>query len=112
MNDKRSDSTRPSARPPLPSIAPPTDDIDSEWGAEEIPAPAKLPPASATPSYPPAPEPPPVRSSAPAPRPSSAPVATQPSANNALRKQTLLGIAPVIPPRASEPPRGSEPPRP
>lgn len=126
MNDKRSDSTLPSARPPMPSIAPPTDDIDSEWGAEELPAPAKVPQAvavpvaqpssppaaSASPSYPPAPEPPPARASAPAPATATPLVA----ASNPLRKQTLLGIAPVIPQQRSEPPApakpASEPPRP
>lgn len=126
MNDKRSDSTLPSARPPMPSIAPPTDDIDSEWGADELPAPAKVPQAvaapvaqpssppaaSASPSYPPAPEPPPARPSAPAPATATPLVA----ASNPLRKQTLLGIAPVMPQPRSEPPAAakpaSEPPRP
>lgn len=135
MNDKRSESTHPSARPPLPSIAPPTEDIDAEWGADEAPAPAKVlqpaapqpaapatasaPPAAgstplptASPSYPPAPEPPPARTSD-APAPGALASAT-PVASNPLRKQTLLGIAPVIPPRSSPPAadKPSEPPRP
>lgn len=120
MTDKPSE--RVSGRPPMPSIAPPTDEIDSEWGADEMPAPAKVPELSAqpasSPSSPPRPAsvPAPRPSSAPAPRPSSAPaprpssspvastpVASTPAASNPLRKQTLLGIAPVIPPR-SEPP--------
>lgn len=145
MNDKRSLSERASARPPLPSIAPPTDDIDSEWGddaAPAVPAAPKLPqlspsvaPAVAAPSHEsvaapapvaaqPEPARAPLRSSLPPrpeavtgratstipPRPASiAPAPTSPSSppgyqNNPLRKQTLLGIAPVIPERASQPP--------
>jgi hypothetical protein len=165
MNDKRSDSTHPSARPPLPSIAPPTDDIDADWGADDAPVPqvvaapprepeiaappavdpaplpstasaaetaapepapvaspsyppAPEPPPVASPSYPPAPEPPPVRPSAPvaAAQPSASAAAATPVVGNALRKQTLLGIAPVVPQR-SEPPvasakQASDPPRP
>jgi hypothetical protein len=138
MNDKRSESTHPSARPPLPSIAPPTEDIDSEWGADEAPAqvPQIVPsPAveaaplgetaapAAAPSYPPAPEPPQVDAFAAAPAPAVEPLRAS-ATGNPLRKQTLLGIAPVIPQspdpavaskQASEPPRpnsgSSAPPR-
>jgi len=140
---------RATGRPPMPSMAPPTEDIDAEWGADEIPAPARTPELSSGPSAtgiateaapapslpppisPPAelgaaeptvapspstepygaepaaqaapslnaavPEPsqttaPPARRSSP-PRPSSeAPLAPSP---NPLRKQTLLGMAPL-----------------
>ena len=131
MNDKRSESERVSARPPLPSIAPPTDEIDSEWGADEIPAPAKVPQlspstpaprasvpaAAAVPRASSTPAPrasvpaaAPRASSTPAPRPSAAPAAATPlvAASNPLRKQTLLGMAPVVAPR-SEPPAATAP---
>lgn len=132
MTDKRSESERPSARPPLPSIAPPTDDIDSEWGADEIPAAPRAPQVAAPTPVAPAPistsrasEPPrpstpaaaprPASSVPPAPRPSSPAPSAAPAPYNPLRKQTLLGIAPVIPPRSEPPPRDevarSEPPR-
>ena len=177
MTDKRSESERVSARTPVPSIAPPTDEIDAEWGADELPSPAPLPKLTATASTP-APRPsasPAARIPTPIPRPSSAPrsaspstpeasrpsasstplvpASTRPSAistplvpasgppsatatpltvpsmssatatplinpTSARRSQTLLGMAPVIPPRASEPaaaatpvPKSSEPAR-
>jgi hypothetical protein len=165
MTDKRSESERVTARPPLPSIAPPTDEIDSEWGADDVPAPARLPELTAAATPTPAPRPssipapaahasvapaahasvapaahasvapathasvapaahasttPVPRASAPprpsspaaAPRPASAPPSATstpaPKADNPLRKQTLLGIAPIIPAR-SEPPKAASP---
>lgn len=118
MTDK---SESASARPPMPSLAPPTDDIDSEWGADEIPAAAPVPASlsgqvAPAPSTPPqaaaAPSAPPRASSPPAlatPRPSSPPrpVSTTssapPAAGRFNSKQTLLGMAPPKLTR-SEPP--------
>jgi ribonuclease E len=118
MNDKP--SARVTARPPMPSIAPPTDDIDAEWGADELPAAAPLPklaspsvappaspsvaPAAASatprPSSPaphlatPLPRPPSPSRPPSAPRRSSVPPAPLEAPAHALRKQTLLGVAP------------------
>jgi hypothetical protein len=78
----------------------------------ETAAPAGAPAAS--PSYPPAPEPPPVDAFAAAPAPAPEPLRAS-ATSNPLRKQTLLGIAPVMP-QSPEPAvaskQASEPPRP
>lgn len=114
----------------MPSMAPPTDDIDAEWGADEIPAAAPLPaleaqasvPAPRASSVPPRPASSPVaaaKPSAPAPRiptpiprpssssrpsvPAPAPGTPLVATQSPFGKQTLLGIAPVIPQPPSPP---------